>query len=408
MIKVAGTKTCLKCTKTMDADAKFYQKRNGEKTDLCKNCLTMHIDNFNPDTFLWILKDMDFPYVPEEWNVIRDKAFAAAEMKGKALNGMSVFGKYLSKMRIKQFKDYGWADSEKLQAENEDKRKQAIAAREQHEAILKGQFESGEITESQYKTLMDTSKLNAEAALAPITTPAGAENPYEDEEAFIDDSAIKDLAADLTEEDKTYLLMKWGRYYHPWEWIQLEKKYNEMMQSFDIQDADTMNTLIHICKTDLKMNRAIDMEDIESYQKLSKVSNDLRKSAKFTAAQNKEQGNDFIDSVGELVAYCEKNGGIIPKYEINTPQDIIDVIIQDLKNYTKDLIYEDKSLAKQIEDYLKKIEIAKQMKEDQKEAKKAGLDVVEIDDEDYVDYEDSLQEQRDADAETLNESFGDE
>lgn len=408
MIKVAGTKTCLKCTKTMDADAKFYQKRNGEKTDLCKNCLTMHIDNFNPDTFLWILKDMDFPYVPEEWNVIRDKAFAAAEMKGKALNGMSVFGKYLSKMRIKQFKDYGWADSEKLQAENEDKRKQAIAAREQHEAILKGQFESGEITESQYKTLMDTSKLNAEAALAPITTPAGAENPYGDEEAFIDDSAIKDLAADLTEEDKTYLLMKWGRYYHPWEWIQLEKKYNEMMQSFDIQDADTMNTLIHICKTDLKMNRAIDMEDIESYQKLSKVSNDLRKSAKFTAAQNKEQGNDFIDSVGELVAYCEKNGGIIPKYEINTPQDIIDVVIQDLKNYTKDLIYEDKSLAKQIEDYLKKIEIAKQMKEDQKEAKKAGLDAVEIDDEDYIDYEDSLQEQRDADAETLNESFGDE
>ena len=405
---MAGTKTCLKCTKTMDADAKFYQKRNGEKTDLCKNCLTMHIDNFNPDTFLWILKDMDFPYVPEEWNVIRDKAFAAAEMKGKALNGMSVFGKYLSKMRIKQFKDYGWADSEKLQAENEDKRKQAIAAREQHEAILKGQFESGEITESQYKTLMDTSKLNAEAALAPITTPAGVENPYENEDSFADDSVIKNLAADLTEEDKTYLLMKWGRYYHPWEWIQLEKKYNEMMQSFDIQDADTMNTLIHICKTDLKMNRAIDMEDIESYQKLSKVSNDLRKSAKFTAAQNKEQGNDFIDSVGELVAYCEKNGGAIPKYEINTPQDVIDVVIQDLKNYTKDLIYEDKSLAKQIEDYLKKIEIAKQMKEDQKEAKKAGLDVVEIDDEDYVDYEDSLQEQRDADAETLNESFGDE
>ena len=405
---MAGTKTCLKCTKTMDADAKFYQKRNGEKTDLCKNCLTMHIDNFNPDTFLWILKDMDFPYVPEEWNVIRDKAFAAAEMKGKALNGMSVFGKYLSKMRIKQFKDYGWADSEKLQAENEDKRKQAIAAREQHEAILKGQFESGEITESQYKTLMDTSKLNAEAALAPITTPAGVENPYENEDSFADDSVIKNLAADLTEEDKTYLLMKWGKYYQPWEWIQLEKKYNEMMQSFDIQDADTMNTLIHICKTDLKMNRAIDMEDIESYQKLSKVSNDLRKSAKFTAAQNKEQGNDFIDSVGELVAYCEKNGGAIPKYEINTPQDVIDVVIQDLKNYTKDLIYEDKSLAKQIEDYLKKIEIAKQMKEDQKEAKKAGLDTVEINDEDYIDYEDSLQEQREADAEMLNESLGDE
>lgn len=180
------------------------------------------------------------------------------------------------------------------------------------------------------------------------------------------------------------------------------------MQSFDIQDADTMNTLILICKTDLKMNQALDTADIEGYQKLSKVSNDLRKSAKFTAAQNKEQNSDFVDSVGELVAYCEKNGGIIPKYEITTPQDVIDVVIQDLKNYTKDLIYEDKSLAKQIEDYLKKVEIAKQMKVDQEEAKAAGLDTVEINDEDYVEYEDALQEQRDIDAETLNESLGDE
>lgn len=180
------------------------------------------------------------------------------------------------------------------------------------------------------------------------------------------------------------------------------------MQSFDIQDADTMNTLILICKTDLKMNQALDTADIEGYQKLSKVSNDLRKSAKFTAAQNKEQNSDFVDSIGELVSYCEKNGGIIPKYEITTPQDVIDTVIQDLKNYTKDLIYEDKSLAKQIEDYLKKVEIAKQMKIDLKEAKDAGLDTVEIKDEDLVDYEDSLQEQREQDAEMLNESLGDE
>ena len=397
-------KTCLKCTKTMDADAKFYQKRNGEKTDLCKNCLTMHIDNFNPDTFLWILEDMDFPYIPEEWNVIRDREFA----KNPNLTGMSVFGKYLSKMRIKQFKNYGWADSEKIQEANEEKRKQAIAAREQHEAILKGQYENGEITEAQYRTLMNTEKQNEEIAAAGPEIPTGADNPYGDGSSFVDDSAIKSLGEDLTEEDKTYLLMKWGKYYHPWEWIELEKKYNEMMQSFDIQDADTMNTLILICKTDLKMNQALDTADIEGYQKLSKVSNDLRKSAKFTAAQNKEQNSDFVDSVGELVAYCEKNGGIIPKYEITTPQDVIDVVIQDLKNYTKDLIYEDKSLAKQIEDYLKKVEIAKQMKVDQEEAKAAGLDTVEINDEDYVEYEDALQEQRDIDAETLNESLGDE
>ena len=71
-----------------------------------------------------------------------------------------------------------------------------------------------------------------------------------------------------------------------------------MMNSFDIQDADSKNSLIFICKTYLKMNQAIDIGDVEGYQKLSRVYDQLRKSAKFTAAQNKEEKTDFIDSVG--------------------------------------------------------------------------------------------------------------
>lgn len=400
---MGNLKTCQKCLKTMDEEAKFYLKKDGTRTDLCKACLTMHIDNFNPETFLWILEDMDVPYVPEEWNVLRDRAKA----KNKNLTGMSVFGKYLSKMKLKQWKDFGWADSEKLQAANEEKKKAAIAAREKHEEILKAQYENGEITEAQYKTMMDAAKLNEEEALLPPETPEGADNPFLDADSFMDDTEIKNLGEDLTEEDKKFLLMKWGKFYHPWEWIELEKKYSEMTESFDIQDADTKNTLILICKTDLKMNQALDTGDIEGYQKLSKVSNDLRKSAKFTAAQNKEQKNEFVDSVGELVAYCEKTGGAIPKYEITTPIDIIDKVIIDLKNYTKELVYEDKSLAKQIEDYLKKIEIAKQMKIDQTEAKNAGLENVEIKDKDLTNYEEYLENQRNQDLITLAESQGD-
>lgn len=82
----------------MDENTQFYTHRNGEKTDMCKKCLTMHIDNFNPDTFLWLLEKMDVPYVAEEWNILRDRAFA----KNPNLNGMSVFGRYLSKMKLKQ------------------------------------------------------------------------------------------------------------------------------------------------------------------------------------------------------------------------------------------------------------------------------------------------------------------
>ena len=42
--------TCEKCGRAMKED-QIYQYKDGSKTELCKKCLTMHIDNFNPDTF---------------------------------------------------------------------------------------------------------------------------------------------------------------------------------------------------------------------------------------------------------------------------------------------------------------------------------------------------------------------
>ena len=63
---------CEKCNKTMDEN-NFYTYKDGRKTELCKKCLTMHINNFDPSTFLWLLEKMDVPYVPEEWNTLRDR-----------------------------------------------------------------------------------------------------------------------------------------------------------------------------------------------------------------------------------------------------------------------------------------------------------------------------------------------
>ena len=129
----------------------------------------------------------------------------------------------------------------------------------------------------------------------------------------------------------------------------------------------------------------------------------MMKSAKFTEAQNKEGKTDFIDSVGELVAYCENNGGQIPKYEIETPYDIVDKIIDDLKEYNKSLIYEDKSLAEEIEQYLKNKENADAMKRDRLEAKYKGLDQVELNDDDYQEFQDALEADRLHDKEIYDE-----
>ena len=391
-----ASKQCIKCNKTMDENTQFYTYKNGDKTAMCKKCLTMHIDNFNPETYLWLLQDMDVPYVEAEWKVLRDRAFA----KNPNLNGMSVFGKYLSKMKLKQWMNYGWADTERLKMLNEEKSKQQLAEKEQFEAQIKAQFDNGEITEAQYKTLISTETQNEDyyAGTGPALHMPGAvvDNPYQ-ENNFIDESLLSGPAAQLTEEDKIYLAMKWGRLYQPADWIELERNYNEMMNSFDIQDADTINTLVLLCKTNLKMNQAIDCGDVEGFQKLSKVSESLRKSAKFTAAQNKEQKNDYVDSVGELVAMCERDG-FIPRFATDIPQDKVDLTLKDMNSYVHKLVTQDLGFGQQIEDALKKIQIQQQMNEAEETSMMMDGETPELIDEDYEEFYSSIEEQKEIDA----------
>lgn len=391
-----ASKLCTKCSKMMDENTQFYTYKNGEKTAMCKKCLTMHIDNFNPETYLWLLQDMDVPYVEAEWKVLRDRAFA----KNPNLNGMSVFGKYLSKMKLKQWNQYGWADTERLKMLNEEKSKQQQAEKEQFEAQIKAQFDNGEITEAQYKTLISTETQNDDyyAGTGPMlhVPGAAADNPY-NENNFIDENLLSGPAAQLTEDDKIYLAMKWGRLYQPADWIELERNYNEMMNSFDIQDADTINTLVLLCKTNLKMNQAIDCGDVEGFQKLSKVSESLRKSAKFTAAQNKEQKNDYVDSVGELVAMCERDG-FIPRFATDIPQDKVDLTLKDMNSYVNKLVTQDLGFGQQIEDALKKIQIQREMNEAEETAKMMDGETPELIDEDFEEFYSSVEEQKEQDA----------
>ena len=386
-----ASRLCTKCGKMMDENTQFYTYKNGDKTTMCKKCLTMHIDNFNPETFLWLLQDMDVPYIEAEWNVLRDRAFA----KNPNLNGMSVFGKYLSKMKLKQWNQYGWNDTERLKVLNEEKLKVKQAEKEQFESLLKAQFDNGEITEAQYKTLISTETQNEDyyAGTGPaLHIPgAAADNPYQ-ENNFIDESLLSGPAAQLTDDDKIYLAMKWGRLYQPADWIELERNYNEMMNSFDIQDADTINTLILLCKTNLKMNQAIDCGDVEGFQKLSKVSESLRKSAKFTAAQNKEQKSDYVDSVGELVAMCEKDG-FIPRFETDIPQDKVDLTLKDMENYLYKLVTQDLGFGQQIEDALKKIQIQKEMNENVEDILEDDNPTTLID-QDYEEFYNSVNDQK--------------
>lgn len=382
---------CSKCKKLMKED-NFYSYKDGTKVELCKPCFTMHIDNFDPETFLWALEKLDVPYVPAEWNVLRDRAYSKDPTK---VNGMSVLGKYLSKMKLRQWKDYGWADSEKLQAASAEKEAEKKEVLEAEKAKIQQAYEDGKITEAEYKTYMDSQSLHdngelEKMALRDVITgraiEAGLYAQSGPEDKFlVGEDDLPDFSASLTKEDKIYLAMKWGRTYSAEEWVALEQNYKDMCKDFDISDQDTKNTLLLLCKINLKENQMMDAGDFDGALKLSRMYDSTRKSAKFTAAQNKEKQEDFVSSVGELVRYCEKEGGRIPRLKIEYNYDIIDKEEKDMQEYVRNLFNSDPSIPRQIEDYLK----AKTLAEERRAKQSTPLE-----EKDYYDYEEKEEKLR--------------
>lgn len=379
---------CKKCGKTMD-DTQFYTSKNLEKyppdgkMDICKKCLTMHVDNWDPETYKWILQEIDVPYIKEEWNSLLEKY----GKDPKKVTGLTIIGRYLSKMKLKQWNKYTWADTETLEKDSIDKKVLNMKAQGFTEDEIQEQL-SIDRTPPKPKELEDVQ--------APVGTPE-YEDPEEDD----------DFGDQLTEEDKLVLRLKWGRGYSWEERVRMEQLYNDMMSSYDIQGAGHKDTLIMVCKASLKANQLIDAGDIDGFQKMQKAYDSLMKSGKFTAAQNKGESGEFVDSIGELVALCEREG-FIPRYYTEGPQDKVDRTLQDLQQYTHTLVTEEMNLGNMIEASLREI-----VKDREREA---NIDVEDSDEdedlfnyehpelteEDYQEYEDMKESERDKDEEMLN------
>ena len=330
---------CEKCNRTMGED-QFYGSNNLEKypegkLNTCKKCITMHVDNFNPDTYLWILQECDVPFIMEEWNKLME-SYGRDRSK---MTGLTIVGRYLSKMKLKQFKEFRWKDNDFLQELNNSKMEQTMKRQGYDAAAIATAINQASI-------VIPEGELS-EYAASPFDEPQPFD-PFGQEAA---DTAFDD---DLTEEDRRYLRLKWGKTYKPEEWIQLEQLYEEMMRSYDIQAAGDVNTLKIACKCSLKANQLLDLGDMDGAQKATKMYDSLMKSGKWTAAQNKAEENELVDSIGELVAICERDG-FIPKYHVAGPQDHADRVIEDLQKYTHDLIENESGLSAMMETAIKQI-----------------------------------------------------
>lgn len=384
---------CEKCNRTMNS-TEFYSSNNLEKYPndgkfpICKKCMTMHVDNWNPDTYLWILQEADVPYVPDEWNKLMEKYGRDPQ----SMTGMTILGRYLSKMKLKQFKNYRWKDTEFLQQMANNKLEQTMKRQGYDAQQIATAIEKSSIT-------IPEGELKEPVYAPPPNAPT--------EDYFAQQSGKVEQELDLTDEDRTYLRLKWGKTYKPEEWVKLEQLYEEMMASYDIQGAGHKDTLKLICKTSLKANQLIDIGDIEGFQKMSKVYDSLMKSGKFTAAQNKAESGEFVDSIGELIELCEKEG-YIERYYVEQPHDKVDLTIQDMQRYTRTLIEDETNISTMVEKALRE-----NAKEDEEKAKNAESDIVDdadlsieelektIKDSDYADFEEFKEQESAQDNEFL-------
>lgn len=496
-------KTCAKCGKTKK-ETDFYKiPKTDERCDLCKTCLTMYIDNRRPDTFKWILKKMDVPYVEKKWVELANKSY----MKNPATFGpMSVIGTYLRTMNMEQYNNLKYADSEKInnekfqQARKEQQNIKGTSYDEEFENRLLESLKAGEISQAEYNTMSRKSvldrinekmrqgeeevasnpdsvldkkelevpentvdseeiKKNADVIsaakdveqeflakkaeeekkkkqskeaeepepqvldLMPDVASSLGVNPVENisnaplditgemQNDFIPDVARIDeaqITESLTEDDIKYLSLKWGLLYKPSEWVKMEELYQKYAADYELS-TDREQVLKNICKTDLKMNQALDVGDIKTFKDLQGANDMLRKSGKFTDSQKQEEKKRDIDSIGELVAFVESKGGIIPRKDdpINVPQDKIDFIINDMKNYTDNLVKNELGLGNLIESYIKKLEEnkAKSVDEIIAEGIKTDEDNA-VTDEEAADFQQFQIEEREEEAKRLAEQYG--
>ena len=378
---MAETYYCEKCNRTMNA-SEFYGSNNLEKyptgkLNQCKKCITMHVDNWNPDTYLWILQEADVPYVPKEWQSLMMK-YATNPSE---VTGTTILGRYLSKMKLKQYKDTRWKDTERLQ-ELEDAKLEQTMKRQGYDAV--------QIMEAKEKGRVFTMPDK------PLEEPVYEDTTIIPQEDYFAQQTGPEEDLDLTEEDRTYLRLKWGKTYKPEEWVKLEQLYEEMMASYDIQGAGHKDTLKLICKTSLKANQLIDIGDIEGFQKMSKVYDSLMKSGKFTAAQNKSESSGEFDSISELVEMCEREG-FIPRYYTEGPMDKVDETLNDLKNYTHTLVTEEMNLGNLIEAAVKNMVDQENREEDEDIEDIDNLDEEVLKDEDFIAHHQFLEDESDLD-----------
>lgn len=139
----------------------------------------------------------------------------------------------------------------------------------------------------------------------------------------------------------------------------MEQLFTEMKQAYVINDPVAVRIAKMICKMTAKMNKFLDIDDVESATKMSRQLDLFIKTSNLAPQQQKDRSSSTY-SISQLAFFIEKEGGFVPTYYQDKPEDEIDNLLMEMQKYTERLIRGEpqiEDLVKNQAELLKKYEL---------------------------------------------------
>lgn len=86
----------------------YFKRKDGTEYPILKEEICKNIDVYNYETFDYLLKELDIPWIPRYW----DYEIQYALDHGRPLS--SVFRKYYARLWLRAYRSFGYADSDRF------------------------------------------------------------------------------------------------------------------------------------------------------------------------------------------------------------------------------------------------------------------------------------------------------
>jgi hypothetical protein len=301
------------------------------KLNVCKRCMALNYKIEETEKAKLLYKELDYAFSDSMWQYyIRSKI-----NKGHDVNFKNVFGTMLSTLTMEK----------PIHAES-DRIEKFYVTKLREQEIEMGNNLRNERLKKDYESLKKKQKVVVEQAIKKKKDEL-------ERQIFLEEKAKYSLIPkDLSKEDMKYLKGRWGGDYSPIELIKLEQEYVDLIKNGDPTDTIQVNYAKKISKISLLMDKALDEGDSGSWKDLGNLYDKLLKSADLNS---KNQSTETIDSISELVAICESTGFIQIDEGIRYDQDKIDLTIDNMQSYTRDLVVSETGLTKIIKNTLEEM-----------------------------------------------------